>query len=150
MYENHSKKTPKHNQGRLFKMQRVQTSLNEADAISEGSGGAKSKTSKYTKVSRLTGREDRKKSENLVIEKIYSAMRNFNGKLKKDLDSLVEVALKEGEKINKYQTRMLHDFLDSVDSAHAGQPRTARRAVQLRLLLRLRKSQRQTAVDSHY
>ena len=122
MYENHSKKTPKHNQGRLFKMQRVQTSLNEVDAISEGSGGAKSKTSKYTKVSRLTGREDRKKSENLVIEKIYSAMRNFNGKLKKDLDSLVEVALKEGEKINKYQTRMLHDFLDSVGPADQDNP----------------------------
>ena len=107
------KKNPKEVQSKLFKMKRVKSSIGEDFDSDNESKAPKSGRTHISGISRFTGRADRKKSENELVGKIYSAMKTINSKLKKDLGSLVETAHKEGDNITKSQQRSLNDYLDS-------------------------------------
>lgn len=105
-------KKPQEKKSSLLKLQKIQTMRPEELSEIE-SQGSKSRISKYTKLSRLSEREEKKKNEMELTEKIYAAMKNFNGKLKKDLDKLIEEAIKEGDEVDKFTERALEDSLNT-------------------------------------
>ena len=64
----------------------------------------------------MTGRDEvKKRSENEVRDKIYMALQSLNGKLKRDLDLLLEEAKKNGESINLDVAKTIEDMLDAVN-----------------------------------
>ena len=111
------KKTKDTTKAPVVKLRRVLTTMIQPeDLVSDNDSKTnKSRTSKITKVSRMTGRDDvKKRSENEVRDKIYMALQSLNGKLKRDLDLLLEEAKKNGESINSEVEKTIEDMLDAV------------------------------------
>jgi hypothetical protein len=116
LYDNLRKNKESQNQKSSFmKLTRMATSnIDGTDLMSEAdSKGNKSNRSKLTKYSKRTGIEDRRKNENELTEKIYTAMKPLDGKLKQDLDLLFELARKDGINIDRMQAKNVEDLLDA-------------------------------------
>ncbi len=91
------------------------TMLGPEDGISEtDSRTNKSSRSRITKISRLTGREDRRKQESELADKIHNILAHLNSKIKSDLDILLDVARSHGLDISPIVAKNIEEMLDAV------------------------------------
>lgn len=116
MYETTARRPKETNRAPVVKLKKVLTTMiGPDDGISETESRTnKSSKSKITRISRLTGREERIRQESELTDKIYSALASLNSKLKGDLDLLLEDAKKHGEDISPIVAKSLEEMLDAV------------------------------------
>lgn len=104
----------------MVKLKKIGTSMNIEDPESSKSMSEFSaKRSTMTKASRISGREDRRRAENELTEKIYASMA-ANPKCRRALSDLIEIARKQGERIDGFQRRTLEEMLEMVRTFHSG------------------------------
>lgn len=99
----------------IMKLKKIGTSMELADPESSHSVSEFSaKRSTMTKASRISGREERRRAENELTEKIYASM-TANPKCRRALVELIEVAKRDGEHIEGFQRRTLEEMLEMVN-----------------------------------
>jgi hypothetical protein len=118
------KKTKEHKQAsKLVVLRTLQSNIIDEQLESDGESKTnRSRTSKFTGYSRITG--DRRKGEGELIEKIYSAMKTMQGIMDRDFKSLIKEAIKQGVEIGTYQEKALQELLDSVGVYNSRTPAT--------------------------
>lgn len=121
MYENANRnRVSLQKEERILKLKKIGTSMNlEEETESKGSGVTdnSARRSVMTKASRISGREERRRAETELIDKIYASIMT-NTTCDKALQALFATAKDRGEVITLFQQNSIQSMLDMVGFGH--------------------------------